>query len=175
MLFRSFGSVVKILLRFRRMWWADQGGQDLADLSFLHTDAPVPTWWTQHPATQPVLTGWYPQSKPERAALSEDDFVDLGLESLAETFSVPMDELRRELVASQAINWKDDPFARGAYSYATPRTGEAQSLLSQPDGSAIFFCGEALYAGPDIGTVEAALASGRQAARMILATCGNRG
>jgi monoamine oxidase len=165
----GFGSVVKILLGFRRMWWADRGGHDLADLSFLHTDTPVPTWWTQFPAPHAVMTGWYPQSTAERAApLSEGEFINLALRSLADTFGVPVEEIKSELTASQAINWKADPFSRGAYSYATPRTPDAQVLLSQPAGSAIFFCGEALYSGPDMGTVEAALASGQAAARTIL-------
>ena len=46
----GFGNVVKILLRFATKWWAGHGGRDLADLSFLLSDAAVPTWWTQHPA-----------------------------------------------------------------------------------------------------------------------------
>src|SRR5206468_9316425 len=52
----GFGNVVKILIRFATKWWADHGGRDLADLSFLISDATVPTWWTQHPDEYPVLT-----------------------------------------------------------------------------------------------------------------------
>lgn len=37
------------------------------------------------------------------------------------------------------------------------------------DRGAIFFAGEALYAGLEMGTVEAALASGQETAQMILA------
>jgi monoamine oxidase len=77
-----------------------------------------------------------------------------------------------DLVTSQAINWGNDPFARGAYSYATPKTREAQLALRKPDGGAVFFSGEALYAGRDMGTVEAALASGRETAQTILAAGG---
>jgi hypothetical protein len=51
----------------------------------------------------------------------------------------------------------------------TPKTREAQSVLRKPDGGVIFFSGEALYAGPDMGTVEAALASGQKTAQTILA------
>jgi monoamine oxidase len=167
----GFGNVVKILLRFRRMWWADRAERDLATLSFLQSDAEVPTWWTQYPAPHPVLTGWYPQSRPDHAeARSEQDYVQIALEALAKTFGAPVDEIKRELVASQAIDWQNDPYSRGAYSYATPRTSEAQALLSDPAGSAVYFCGEALYAGPYIGTVEAALASGQKAAGTILET-----
>jgi Flavin containing amine oxidoreductase len=68
----------------------------------------------------------------------------------------------------RTINWGNDPFARGAYSYATPRIREAQSVLRKPKGDAIFFSGDALYAGPDMGTVEAALASGQETAQTIL-------
>ena len=150
-------------------WWADQGGRDLADLSFLASDAAVPTWWTQHPAHHPVLTGWLAGPKAERvSSLTPPEIVDLGLASLGEIFDLPPDRIGKDLVASRAINWGNDPFARGAYSFATPQTRAAQSALRQPDGGAIFVAGEALYAGPDMGTVEAALASGLETAQMIL-------
>jgi monoamine oxidase len=101
-------------------------------------------------------------------SLSEAELVDMGVASLAEIFDLPQDRITRDLVAARAINWANDPFARGAYSYATPKTRVAQSALTKPDGGAIFFSGEALYAGPDMGTVEAALANGRETARTIL-------
>ena len=50
-----------------------------------------------------------------------------------------------------------------------PRQRAAQLALRKPDRGAIFFAGEALYAGPEMGTVEAALASGQETAQMILA------
>ena len=164
----GFGNVVKLLLRFSAPWWAEFRGRDLADLSFLVSDAPVPTWWTQYPAPHPVLTGWYAGPKAVRASsLTEAELVEMGLASLAEIFGLPRDRLRSGLVAARAVNWGNDAFARGAYSYATPRTREAQARLSRPEG-AVFFSGEALYAGPDMGTVEAALASGEATARRIL-------
>jgi monoamine oxidase len=165
----GFGNVVKILLRFATPWWTDATGRDLTDLSFLISDATVPTWWTQYPAPHPVLTGWFAGPKADRvSSLGEAEFVEMGLASLAEIFSLSLADLRRELVASRAINWGNDPFARGAYSYATPETRAAQAVLGRPDGTGIFFAGEALYAGPDMGTVEAALANGLETARMIL-------
>jgi monoamine oxidase len=165
----GFGNVVKMLLRFAAPWWAHQGGHDLADMSFLFSNATVPTWWTQHPAGYPVLTGWYAGPKADRvASLTETELVDMGLASLAEIFELPTDRVRGQLVAAQAINWGNDPFARGAYSYATPKTREALAALAKPDSDAVLFSGEALYAGADMGTVEAALASGQETARMIL-------
>src|SRR5215471_4855129 len=167
----GFGNVVKILLGFATKWWADHRGRDLADLSFLISDARVPTWWTQHPAEYPVLTGWFAGPKADTvSSLTEAELIEMGLASLAEIFELPIERISRDLVTSRAINWGNDPFARGAYSYATPRTRKAQLVLSEPNGSPILFSGEALYAGPDMGTVEAALASGRETARTILAT-----
>ncbi|MBV9964562.1 MAG: FAD-dependent oxidoreductase [Alphaproteobacteria bacterium] len=166
----GYGNVVKILLRFASKWWVDRGGQDLKDLSFLISDATVPTWWTQYPAAYPVLTGWYAGPKADRvSSLTETELVEMGLASLAEIFGLSLDDITKDLVASRAINWGNDPFARGAYSYATTKTREAQSAMRDPEGGRIFFAGEALYAGPDMGTVEAALASGLETAQMILA------
>ena len=165
----GFGNVVKILFRFATGWWAEIGGQSLADLSFLRSSAKVPTWWTQHPAEYPVLTGWFAGPKADGvSSLTEAELIDMGLVSLAETFGLPTERIRRDLVASRAINWGNDPFARGAYSYATPKTRDALAVLRKPDGDGIFFSGEGLYAGPDMGTVEAALASGRETAQTIL-------
>src|SRR6201987_5491874 len=148
----GFGNVVKILLRFTTEWWANCGGRDLADLTFLFSSATVPTWWTQHPAKYPVLTGWFAGPKADTVArLTVNELVDMGLASLAEIFDLSRDRMTRDLVTSQAINWGNDPFARGAYSYATPKTRAAQSAPRRPDHGAIFFAGEALYAGPDMG------------------------
>lgn len=172
----GYGNVVKILLRFATKWWARGPRRpDLADLSFLIADAPVPTWWTQHPDDHPVLTGWYAGPKADRvAALGEGELIDMGIASLAEIFVLPPDRLRGEVVASRGINWGNDPYAGGAYSYATPQTRGLQAALNRPDGrvGSIIFTGEALYAGPDMGTVEAALASGRDTASEILAADG---
>ena len=168
----GFGNVVKIVLRFATSWWQDRGDPGLSDVSFLISGAKVPTWWTQHPAPYPVLTGWL--AGPRAAAamgLAAAELVELGLDSLAEMFAIPRDRLRKMLLASKAINWGDDPFARGAYSYATPKTRDAQSALLAPEAG-IYFSGEALYAGPEMGTVEAALASGADTARTILSRRG---
>jgi monoamine oxidase len=165
----GFGNVVKILLRFAAPWWADSGGRDMGDLSFLLSNAAVPTWWTQYPDPYPVLTGWLAGPKADLvSALDEDDLVDMGLASLAGIFELPPERIRAMLVAARAIHWGRDPFARGAYSYATPRTRVALPVLSRPDRDGIFISGEALYAGPNMGTVEAALASGQETARTIL-------
>jgi monoamine oxidase len=165
----GFGNVIKILLRFETRWWVDER-MDLADLTFLLSDARIPVWWTQHPADFPVLTGWFGGPKTEAMAnLSEHELIEAGLASLAEIFGCDPKELGRNLVAARAINWARDPLAGGAYSYATPETRAAQAVLASSDGAVVLFSGETLCRGRDMGTVEAALASGLEVARTILA------
>ena len=164
----GFGNVVKILFRFTRTWWAAHGGQNLADMSFLFSSARVPTWWTQYPAQHPVLTGWLAGPRADAvAALSPDDIVEIALGSLAENFAVSREWLKGLLVAARAINWGADRFAGGAYSYATPRTRQLLARLDRTEAR-LWFSGEAFYGGPEMGTVEAALASGWQAVQSIL-------
>ena len=167
----GFGNVVKLVLGFGSVWWARQGGMDLANLSFLFSEAKVPTWWTQFPQPYPVLVGWYAGPKADRVRdLSEAALIEMGIDSLADSFALPADTLRGQLVAARAINWGNDPLARGAYSYATPDTRRIQRELAEPDGSKIYFSGEAFYPGPDMGTVEAALAAGAATARRLIAS-----
>jgi monoamine oxidase len=164
----GFGNVIKLLLHFQTRWWIDKRRQR-ADLTFLLSDERIPVWWTQHPAEHPVLTGWLGGPKTaELADLNELELVETGLASLAGIFGLSPKQLARDVVAARAINWSNDPFARGAYSYVTPATRAAQSTLASPDDGAVLFSGEALYCGPDMGTVEAALASGLETARTVL-------
>ena len=164
----GFGNVIKILMRFQTRWWLDER-MHLADLTFLLSEARIPVWWTQYPADFPVLTGWFGGPKTAGMAhLNEQELIEAGLTSLADVFGLAPEQLGRTLVAARAINWACDPFARGAYSYATTETRAAQSVLSSPHGGSVFFSGEALYRGKDMGTVEAALASGVKAAQTIL-------
>jgi monoamine oxidase len=158
-----------MVLRFETRWWCDDKRADLADLTFLLSDATIPVWWTQFPAEHPVLTGWC--GGPRTAAMAHlvaDELVEQGLASLADIFGISANELTKKLVTARALSWSNDPLARGAYSYATPETREAQSVLARSNGR-VLFSGEALYRGRDMGTVEAALAGGRDTARAILA------
>jgi monoamine oxidase len=163
----GFGNGIKILLRFARPWWPD-AAEDLSDLTFLLSDETIPVWWTRRPSEDPVLTGWFGGPRTaELSGLNPQALIDAGIDSLAAIFRLSRDDLARGLVAAEAVNWAHDPFARGAYSWATPRTRAAQEILARADGP-VLFSGEALYRGRDMGTVEAAFASGLETAAMVL-------
>ena len=166
----GFGNVVKILLRFATKWWADHGGRDLADLSFLLSDAAVPTWWTQHPAEPSGADGLVGgtqgrsrvvahrgRARRDRARLARRDFRSASGPHQEGSRRVASDQLGQRPVRARRL------FLRHAQD-----TGSAVGP-EKPDRGPIFFAGEALYAGPDMGTVEAALASGLETAQTILA------
>jgi monoamine oxidase len=164
----GFGNVIKIVMRFETRWWLDER-KDLNDLTFLLSEERIPVWWTQHPSDLPVLTGWFGGPKTAGMAhLDEQELIEAGLASLAGIFGRDPKELMRGLITARAINWAQDRFTRGAYSYATTETRAAQSVLSMPAGGSVFFSGEALYRGKDMGTVEAALANGLETARTVI-------
>ena len=160
------GPVVKFLLEFDQPVWQTR----LPGLEFLLSDAPVPTWWSQLPDPRPLLSGWLAGPAAERhQATSEAELLALALESLAASFALPVATLRAHLRASHVSSWGTEPFSYGAYSYATVGASASRAALAAPVENTLFFAGEALYDGPAGGTVEAALASGQQAARQVLA------
>ncbi|MBC7923851.1 MAG: FAD-dependent oxidoreductase [Ferruginibacter sp.] len=175
----GFGAAIKILLEFKVAFWEDGAFQEpqvrpMPGLGFLLSDAPVPTWWTQWPERTAVLTGWLAGPGAEKLRnTDENELLEKALDSLASLFCVRKAVLRDALRIGKVINWTADPFARGAYAYATVEAKEARKVLSQPVHDTLFFAGEALYEGPAGGTVEAALVSGRDAAKAI--SSGERG
>lgn len=168
----GFGGVIKFLFAFRRRFWEekDSGFRHMPGLGFLFSDASVPTWWTQQPDETPVLTGWLAGPGACHTDHDTDALFNKALHSLAYLFDTTEAVISKEIAAWQIMNWFQDPYARGAYAYTTLDTSAARETLGTPLANTLFFAGEALYAGPAMGTVEAALASGQDTARKMLAT-----
>jgi monoamine oxidase len=116
-----------------------------------------------------LLTGWAggPQAWPLENK-SDDEILQLALQSLSNVFEKPIGELKQLLVASMVANWKNDPYSYGAYSYSKVESIQALKLFSSSADDTIFFAGEAFYNGPSPGTVEAALVSAKNVAEKIV-------
>ncbi|QIX60221.1 FAD-dependent oxidoreductase [Hymenobacter sp. BT18] len=163
----GFGDVIKVLLEFEEPFWP--GVSAVPDLGFIFSDAPIPTWWSQRPVPRPLLTGWLGGPAATRHRHTPDaELLELALNSLAATLTVPVQQLQQQVVAHRVLNWGADPWAQGAYSYVSVEAAAARQMLSTPVEDTLFFAGEGLYEGPYTGTVEAALVSGRNAAWQIL-------
>ncbi|HTK20804.1 MAG TPA: NAD(P)/FAD-dependent oxidoreductase [Mucilaginibacter sp.] len=166
----GFGAVVKVLLQFKTAFWEDQSitGTDLRDMGFILSGEAIPTWWTQHPSSSTLLTGWLGGPPAERKKnMSNDELLEEGLQSISRIFNIDIDKLKSDLVASHVVNWTTDPFTLGSYAYDMVESAAARKVLNTPIDHTIYFAGEYLYDGPAMGTVEAALTSGLETAGKI--------
>ena len=97
----GFGNVVKFLLLGspRDGGW-EAGSKDLTTSPCLFTNSTIPTWWSQYPSGNPVLTGWLSGSRTQAVMhLDETKLVELALSSLAKAFKIAEAHLKRDLVA----------------------------------------------------------------------------
>lgn len=169
----GFGSVIKILLQFKDAFWTSKRmqkntGINLQNMGWLFSDTPVPTWWTQLPETSSLITGWLAGPKAAQWKDEPDEnILNKALDSLAVLFKTCSEELLEQLSYRRIVNWTSDPFTRGAYAYSTPQTSALIKLLIEPIDGTLFFAGEALHDGPEMGTVEGALASGIRVASQV--------
>jgi monoamine oxidase len=170
----GFGPVIKVALSFENKFWSDKQltqGNKLADLSFLFSSEPVPTWWTRYPEDSPMLTGWL--GGPNAAAFENDTetvILQKSMESLGRIFNISPDELLQKLIGFHVSNWLNDPHCLGGYSYEVVNGSHLQNIVKEPVKNTLFFAGEGLYHGPEIGTVESALHPGREMAHIMIST-----
>ena len=161
----GFGTVVKVMLEFKKAFWEKRK----KNIGFLFTNEIIPTWWTQAPSSYPLLTGWAGGPQAWQLEDKDDDTIlNLAIRSLSNVFQKTVVELDQLLTASAVVNWKKDPYSRGAYSYDTVGSIEAKKILNAPIERTIYFAGEAFYEGPSPGTVEAALVSARDVVEKIV-------
>lgn len=165
----GMGGVIKILLDFREAFWEHPNAALPKPVTFIFSEEAVPTWWTQHPERSTLLTGWLGGTAAKMLKDASDDrILQMALESLAAIFRMRTATLESILEDARIINWTADPFTRGSYSYATVHTKIAQPVLSAPMADTLFFAGEGLFDGTLMGTVEAALVSGKEVVEKMI-------
>ena len=160
----GYGAVIKVILELQRPLWKDKTG-------FIFSEERIPTWWTQYPIKNNLITGW--AGGPVAAGLSQhtdDELLEIALSSVSNIFEVTPSELRNIIAYSYVFNWSNYDESLGAYSFPTPDSVSARKLLNAPIAETIFFAGEGLYDGAFSGTVEAALSSGSRVAEALLET-----
>jgi monoamine oxidase len=169
----GMGAVIKIMLLFKVPFWENEAitkltGSSLEGMSFIFSQEQIPTWWTQYPNKTALLTGWL--GGPNAAKLKDannETILQMALDSLTAIFKTSVAAIKELLAATYIKNWTADPFAHGSYAYATVETAAAIKTLLDPVEDTVYFAGEAMYQGPAMGTVEAALTSGRDVAALI--------
>lgn len=169
----GFGSVIKILIYFDAPFWHNHTiGKHIGSLQDLHmaiTDLAIPTWWTQHPNNSALLTGWIAGPAASGLANLPDVLIaDRAFASLSSLFHVTAVQLKKRALWFRVFNWNKDPFTKGSYSYSTLQSATAIGIMQQPEKNVLFFAGEGVYKGTEIGTVEAAITSARDAVDRML-------
>lgn len=168
----GYGAVIKIILHFDEAFWNDAKNKNKqskkSEPGFVFSDAIIPTWWTQLPEKNGMISGWLGGPKASRLADEpEEKILNLALESLAVIFQILRTTLQSKLVGYYIWNWGKDEFSRGAYSYEKVQSKNAKATIVSPLDNTIYFAGEAYHDGGS-GTVEAALISGKKTAEKIL-------
>ena len=165
----ALGHVIKVVLQFRRAFWEELHHGRLRDAGFMHAPAAsFPTLWTLLSLRLPLLTAWIGGPQAQRlSSLGGDEVSRQALHSVAQFLDVSEASVLDELVAVHTYDWSADPWSRGAYCYLMVNGQKAPALLAQPLRDRLYFAGDATNSDPT-GTVEAALASGREAARAVL-------
>lgn len=164
------GAVIKINLEFRRAFWETEPDRKFKDLQFLFSDEVIPTWWSQVPDRRPLLTGWIGGPGAQRLNKTDEEVFHLAISSLANAMKYDASKIKEYLMAWRVDQWVESEFCIGAYSYAMVGTPEAVKVLQEPIEETLYFAGEAIYAGPHTGTVEAALTSGYEVSQRILSS-----
>ncbi|MFT4154837.1 flavin monoamine oxidase family protein [Parafilimonas sp.] len=164
----GFGTVIKIILEFYENFWKAKTKN--AGMIFMQNEV-VPTWWTQLPVENNILTGWIGNEKAV-ALQNETDEVILAkaVQSLSHSFDMAEEKIHKNLKAFKIANWSKEPDIYGGYSFNMVESAGAKHILHHPVEDTIFFSGEALFEGSPGGTVEAALSSGKKTAEAVLKT-----
>jgi len=174
MSFLEMGPVVRVSLCFATKFW--QHDPEMADLSFLFTDDPeFPTWWTSNPLPYPILTGW--AAGPNAGAhtgRSQDAIIQSAVRALARILELGESKLSQQMTGAFMHDWQQDPFSRGAYSYASVGGFDAARALATPVAETLYFAGEATNCDGYNGTVHGAMATGFRAAEELLQSLGAR-
>ncbi len=160
----EMGLLNKCCLRFDRSFWPE-------DLDWIEFLGPIESRWAEWlncvPGTgQPLLVGF-------NAARAADDLEHLDDSA---TLVSAMEALRSmfgrgipDPVSSQITRWRQDPFARGAYSFNAVGTSakDRRALFGSDWEGRLHFAGEAASADHP-GTTHGALLTGQSAARAVL-------
>jgi monoamine oxidase len=161
----GFGAVIKFLLEFKTNFWKEFDDET----GFLLTDEEIPTWWTQLPAESNLLTGWLGGPNATKKIFEPDpSLLQTALLSLSSIFRIPPAMLKEELTNYKIINWLNQPYIKGGYSYNTLHSEKAKEILATPVNHTIYFAGEAICTGDSQGTVESALESGHDAVKLMI-------
>lgn len=159
----EMGEVVKLTLQFRSRFWP------VENFGFIHADDEwLPTWWADERGW--ILTGWAGGLRARWLAQEGEDSIRAeAVRALSHIFKISETRIKDLLINAWRHDWSSDPFAGGAYSFTCVGGIDSPHRLAETISDTLFFAGEATDSTGEQGTVHAALASGKRAAKEIIA------
>ncbi len=152
----------KLFYRFDEPLWD-------AGLTFMAHEGRAARWWpAAHTTHDAAVIVAYATAARARAldALDDDEALVVGLAEL-QTLLGRCDLMQREC-AARRVAWGADPFAYGGYAHVPPGAADARLVLAAPEGSTLFFAGEATAYDSNPQTVHGAIESGWRAADEVV-------
>lgn len=133
----------------------------------IYASGRAPMWWTPSFGHETDAVVW-------TAFVTGDAAMDLLRRGEEGALDGALESLRRELgrpglqaVEARLVNWVEDPYARGGYSYVRPGHRGVRERLASPTPP-LLWAGEATAPEANAATVHGALESGRRAATEVL-------
>lgn len=152
----GMGKAVKCALWFRTRCWKLTG--------FIETDGAIGSWWPR--ADQPLissLTGGEPAAL--LCSLNDTQRRELALGELEIALGP---EVRSQIVDFMFVDWINDPYSRGGYSFNHPGINNSRRVLATPIERTLFLAGEACCYDGDYATVHGAIESAYRCVNEVL-------
>jgi monoamine oxidase len=134
---------------------------------FGHTDRVATAGYHLRPFGWPIIECYFGgdcAAELEQGGLAA--FFDFAVSELCGVFG---SDFARRLKPIRVHGWRSDPFALGAYSYASPGRADCRGSLAEPVDDRLFFAGEAC-SRHDFSTAHGGYLTGVAAAEQVIAT-----
>ncbi|HUI14848.1 MAG TPA: NAD(P)/FAD-dependent oxidoreductase [Xanthobacteraceae bacterium] len=131
-----------------------------------HTDRVATAGYHLRPFGWPIIECYFGgdcAAELEQGGLAA--FFDFAASELSGVFG---SDFARRLKPLRVHGWRSDPFARGAYSYASPGKADCRAILGEPVDGRLFFAGEAC-SRHDFSTAHGGYLTGIAAAEQVIA------
>jgi monoamine oxidase len=158
----GMGPGMKIVLKFIRKFWEPNTGSIISD-------GIIPEYWAaghRKSTLNNVLVGFVNGENAIQLGKSKKDIVKTALNDLDRIFGGKT--ASQWFSDSFVMDWSQEPFIRGTYSYPKVGEGNAREALAKPVKNKLFFAGEATHTEGHFGTIHGALETAVRAVNQVL-------
>lgn len=160
----GMGAGMKIILKFNTRFWPEDTGS-------IYGVGLVPEFWstgTGRSLANNVLTAFVHGENAEVLSAQGAVAVATALQELDAMYGAGV--ASGALVDSFIMNWTNEPFVKGTYSYPVAGGAGARENLATPVQDKLFFAGEATNYNGHFGSVHGAMETGFRAVNELLKT-----